>query len=308
MFHYKVATLVIMTVSLFCLQTEAQGPQFDRPLAIAASNNTSSNLASVVTSPVIGVLGDEPSVSSSASSGGSGVILPPTDQPKSKAGPGDGRKMRPFSTVAMVFKISTLGAGVELATPLSQRTNLRAVVNSIDFGQKFDYNGGNYNAEIHFHSAEMLVDLFPFHKGFHISPGIMVFNNKLAAQVKVPGGQTFEFEDDELNSSTTNPLWGGATAVYGKRIAPVLMMGFSNVLPRNGRHFSAPFEFGVAYPGVAQVTAHLYGSACTSQGCADVSTDAEAQSDVLKEQSDINSVVSKFQLYPIVSMGLAFRF
>jgi hypothetical protein len=216
--------------------------------------------------------------------------------------------MRPFSTVGIALRVSTLGAGLEIATPLSQSVNLRSIINDVDYGYKFTSNGGNYNAEAHFHSAQMSVDWFPFHGGFHISPGIMVFNNKLAVQIKVPAGQVFELEDYQMTSSLNDPLHGGATATYGKKIAPVLMAGFGNILPRNGRHFSVPFEFGVAYPGAAQIGISLQGTACQADGCANVATDAEAQKDVLLKQSQLNSELSKFQLYPIVSTGLAFRF
>jgi hypothetical protein len=308
----KIAVIVTMTVWMSSLGCEAQSLLSDFSLTAASSNGTPTRLALVESAPAIGGITAESSSSSSSSysSGdGSGVILTPADKPKSRVNLGDGGRMRPFSTVAVGLRISSFGPGLEMATPLSQHLNLRSIINVIDYGHKFTADGGDYNAEIHFHSAQMSVDWFPFlHGGFHISPGIMAFNNKLAAQLKVPPGQTFELEDYELTSSLDNPLHGGATATYGRKIAPVLMAGFGNILPRNGRHFTAPFEFGVAYPGAAQISASLQGIACQPEGCADVSTDPEAQSAVVQKQNELNSDLNKFQLYPIVSMGVAYRF
>ena len=216
--------------------------------------------------------------------------------------------MPPFSTAAIGLTLNTFGAGLEMAMPLAQQFNLRSIVNVVDYGYKFTSNGGDYNAEIHFHSAQMMVDWFPFYGGFHISPGIMAFNNKLAVQVRVPAGQTYDFEDYELTSSQNDPIHGGATATYPRRIAPVLMTGFTDILPRNGSHFTAPFEIGVAYPGTAQITANLQGTTCKADGCSNIADDLDAQRLLRQKQEDLNEEVKKFQIYPIVSMGLAFRF
>jgi hypothetical protein len=306
----KIALIVVMTVSMCCLRCEAQSLPSDFSVAAASSKGTPTRLALVESAPSIGGITAESSYSSSGSSSGdgSGVILTPADKPKAKVNRGDQPRMRPFSTVGVALRFSTLGAGLEIATPLSQSVNLRSIINDVDYGYKFTSNGGDYNAEAHFHSAQMSVDWFPFHGGFHLSPGIMVFNNKLAVQIKVPSGQSFSLEDYEMISSLNDPLHGGATATYGKKIAPVLMAGFSNILPRNGRHFSAPFEFGVVYPGAAQISINLQGTACKPEGCSNVAMDAEAQRDVLLKQSQLNSELNRFQLYPIVSTGLAFRF
>ncbi len=307
----KIAVIVIMTVSTCCLRCEAQSLPSDFSAAAASSKGTPTRLALVESAPAIGGITAEPSYSgsfSSSSGDGSGVILTPADKPKARVNLGDHPRMRPFSTVGIALRVSTLGAGLEIATPLSQSVNLRSIINDVDYGYKFTSHGGNYNAEAHFHSAQMSVDWFPFHGGFHISPGIMVFNNKIAVQIKVPSGQTFELEDYLLTSSQNDPIHGGATATYARKIAPVLMTGFKNILPRDGNHFSAPFEFGVAYPGAAQVSVNLQGTACQPEGCANVATNAEAQSDALLKQNQLNSELNRFKLYPIVSTGLAFRF
>jgi hypothetical protein len=306
----KIAVIVMMTVSMCCLRCEAQDLPRDLSVTAASSKGMPTRLALVESAPAIGGITAESSYSSSGSfSGdGSGVILTPADKPKSKVNLGDQPRMRPFSTVGIGLRVSTLGAGLEIATPLSQSVNLRSIINDVDYGYQFTSHGGNYNAEAHFHSAQMSVDWFPFHGGFHLSPGIMVFNNKLAVQIKVPPGQTFSFEDYEMTSSLNDPLHGGAAATYARKIAPVLMAGFGNILPRNGRHFSVPFEFGVAYPGAAQISINLQGTTCQPDGCSNVETDAEAQKDMLLKQNQLNNELSKFQLYPIVSTGLAFRF
>jgi len=304
----KIALVVIMTVSMCCFRCEAQSLPSGFPVAGASSKGAPTRLALVESAPTIGGITAESSYSSSSSGDGSGVILAPADKPKAKANLGDRGRMRPFSTVAVGLRFSTLGPGLEVATPLSQHLNLRSIINVADYGYKFTSNGGNYNAEIHFHSAQMSVDWFPFHGRFHISPGIMAFNNKIAAQLKVASNQTFDIEDYEISTGAGGWLQGSATGTYSRRIAPVLMAGFGNILPRNGGHFSAPFEIGVAYPGPAQLSAYLYGASCTTDGCQDLSTDPQIQSLLQQKENTLNNELKAIQVYPIVSMGLAYRF
>jgi hypothetical protein len=86
------------------------------------------------------------------------------------------------------------------------------------------------------------------------------------------------------------------------------MMGFGNILPRDGRHFSAPFEFGFMYPGPAQMSSYLVGQSCTSDGCDDLSSDSEVQGLLQKKVASLNNELKSIPVYPIVSIGLAYRF
>ena len=80
------------------------------------------------------------------------------------------RTMKLFSDFALGFKANTLGAGVELATPLSRSFNLRAGVNLFTFAHPFNIDGIDYNADLHFRSGQVSLDWFPEHGGFHVSP------------------------------------------------------------------------------------------------------------------------------------------
>lgn len=100
--------------------------------------------------------------------------------------------VRLFSTIAISSKVNSLGPGVDLATPLSRSFNLRAGVNSINFGYNFGIDGVNYYSGVHLHSGQLSLDWFPWHKSFHISPGLVYLTNNLAGFTGVPAGKYFE--------------------------------------------------------------------------------------------------------------------
>jgi hypothetical protein len=215
---------------------------------------------------------------------------------------------KPFSKVALGLKASTLGTGLELATPLSRSLNLRVGANIFAFGYTFSIDGVVYNSDLHFRSAQASLDWFPTHSSFHISPGILYGRNSLSALATVPPGQSFSLGDQPLINSIDDAIGGTASAVFPRNFAPTLMVGFGNMIPRTGNHFSFPLELGVAFTGRPQIDLKLSGTACTTDGCFYSVTDPTTQIALQKEIVKLNNDVRWFPVYPIVSAGVAYRF
>ena len=215
---------------------------------------------------------------------------------------------KPFSKVALGYKASTLGTGLELATPLSRSMNLRIGANIFAFGYAFSIDGVDYNSDLHFRSAQASLDWFPTHSSFHISPGILYGRNSLSALAAVPPGQSFSLGNQPLINSIDDPMGGTASAVFPRNFAPTLMAGFGNMIPRTGNHFSFPLELGVAFTGRPLIDLKLSGTACTPDGCFYSVTDPTTQIGLQKEIVKLNNDVRWFPIYPIVSAGVAYRF
>jgi hypothetical protein len=295
---------VIFTLALFSSWTVAQGRN---RFALAAANPSLSGLES---SNTLTAMPDVPSFSYISSSDSSAIVMSRTKaerKAKSKA-LGDKLKVHPFSRLAIGLKAGTLGAGVEMATPLARSLNLRATGTFVDFNYVFNIDGIDYSTRVNFRSAQLAIDWFPFHGSFHISPGFLYFNNNLSGDAHVPAGKTFTLSDTTYINTVDDPVLGTATIQYNTHIAPTLTVGFSNIIPRNGKHFSVPFEIGAAYTGAAIMDIKIAGTACTVQGCFNAATDVDTQANLKREIKDINDQVKKVPIFPIISIGLAYRF
>jgi len=206
-------------------------------------------------------------------------------------------------------KISPLGAGIEVATSLTQRSNLRGGFNVFQYNRTFTNDGVNYRGQIDFRSAEVHYDWFLF-SGFHISPGLLIYNgNELKATASVPGGQIFTLSNTTYESDPANPL-GGTGKLDFVKVSPTILAGFGNLIPRNGRRYSFLFEFGGAYQGSARVKLNFTGNVCDTSGlnCRDVTTDPTVQSNIQAQQTKIKNDISPYRFFPIVSFGFGFRF
>jgi hypothetical protein len=216
--------------------------------------------------------------------------------------------VRPFSKIGVAIKITTLGPGFDIATPLSRSLNLRGSADFFSFGHDFTTDGITYNASLDFRGGAVNVDWFPFHNGFHVSPGVYFLKSTLGGTLFVPAGQTFTLNDVDYTSSAADPIHGNGSLVFPHTAGPSLTVGWGNIIPRSGKHWSVPFEIGVAYFGQPAVALNLAGIACQGVNCSSVATDPDTQANVKAEQNTLNDDLKALQVYPIVSLGVSYKF
>ena len=144
---------------------------------------------------------------------------------------------------------SPLGIGIDLTTNLNRHMNVRASGSFFDLPVHFTTNGFHADAELKLASARASLDIYPFHTGFRISPGVMAYNqNRITGTESIAGGAGFTLNGDTFSSANANTATG-AVPVYGTallnmhatRPAFTITAGWGNPLARKG-HWSFPFE------------------------------------------------------------------
>jgi hypothetical protein len=210
--------------------------------------------------------------------------------------------------MAVVGKISTLGAGADLHVALTAKSTMRAGVNVLSYGRRYDRDGVIYHGDLHLLSVNALYDYFPMGGKFHVSGGALLYNdNKIDGRANVPAGQLFDLGDDSYRSSTTDPIHGTGTLRLNK-FAPMALVGFGN--PAHGeKALAISFDVGVAFQGTPSVKLNFAGTACDTNGlnCTSV-TNAAFQQSVQDEQAKLNRNISTFKFYPVVQLSLGYRF
>jgi len=207
-------------------------------------------------------------------------------------------------------RISSLGFGGEAAVELTGSTNLRGGFNLFGYSRGFSRDGISYAASLRWRSAEAHFDWFPFGGGIHLSPGLLVYNgNTVNANASVPGGQTLTLNGVQYLSDPANPVSGTGKLDFNKA-GPSVMVGWGNLVRRKGRGFVINFEVGVAYQGAPQATLNLAGGVCSSSGlnCRSIASDPTVQANVAGQQAKINHDISPFKVYPLIALGLGYRF
>jgi hypothetical protein len=241
----------------------------------------------------------------------SNLTDPPDATPTPVVTPSSSRSNGGSGTFGIGVKASLLGGGVEAAMRVTHRTNVRAGFNMFSYSRGFNKDGVAYDGQIGFKTIEAHYDIFPFSGSFHVSPGVLVYaGTPITATAVVAGGQSFTLGGTQYYSDTTTPVTGSGTIKFN-RAAPMATFGWGNLISRKEtQHFSVPVELGVAFQGSPQAALSLAGNVCDAPGgnCRSVASDPTVQANVLSEQNKVNNSMSFFKVYPIISVGLGYKF
>ena len=215
-----------------------------------------------------------------------------------------------LSRFGLAFKTSTLGLGGDLGVRLVRPINLRVGFSTFHFTADLNHDRIPYEAGLRLRSLETIVDWFPFAGSYHVSPGLIFNNhNHITATATLPPGQVETSGNIKYISDPNNPIVGNAQSAF-RKVAPVLLVGFGNLLPRY-HHFAYSVDFGFVYQGHPNSNFTLHGSACDPSGivCVNIADDIDTRKQVAAAQRDLNKSVSTFmRFYPVVSVEFGYRF
>jgi hypothetical protein len=220
-----------------------------------------------------------------------------------------GQGKREAGQVGVGIRLSTLGAGAEVAVSVNRKLNVRGGFNIFQYSRGFNHDGIAYKGQLNLRSGEAHLDWYPLGHGFHLSPGLLVYNgNGATATANVPGGSTFSLGGTTYLSDPANPIAGTGKLDFVK-VAPTALVGFGNLVPQH-RHFTYNFELGAVFQGSPRTKLNLTGNACdpTGANCVSASTDPTVLANVLAEQTKLDNKLSPFKYYPVISIGFGYRF
>ena len=221
---------------------------------------------------------------------------------------------RPLSRVSLGAGVSPLGIGFLAAVNLNRYLDLRGTGSFLNYSiNNINTNGFNVNAQLNLATAGAAIDVYPFHNWLRISPGVLFYNqNKATAVFVAAAGTSFTLNNTTYYSASgTNAVTGLGTFGFGNgSVAPTLTAGVGNLFPASGRHWTFPFDIGVAFIQNPTVAINLTGEVCDAQGqnCVNVATDPTVQSNLAAQVASYQNDVQPLHTYPIVSFGVAYNF
>ena len=231
-------------------------------------------------------LGQTPDTQAAASPGPPPVSSPPANQ-------------TPLPRFGVALSAGTLGAGIEFATGVARHTNFRAGFNYFTWSLSGvdNHNGLSYNGTLRLASGEALLDQ-NLAGPFHISGGALLYNGfQGTGSVYVPGGQTLTLNNVSYVSSASDPVTGTGKITVLK-VAPEILFGFGNLLPRSKRHFTMNLDIGAVFQGSPNVALNLAGSTCLAGICAPIGSNPSVQANIAAEQREDQQYV---EAVPVLS-------
>ena len=186
------------------------------------------------------------------------------------------------------FKVSTLGVGLDVSTPINDTLSVRFNVNGAAYSKKETSNGNSYSGTLTLFTAGVLLDTYPFENNFRLSTGIYYNGNNFTGtaidKVKI-NGNTYNISDiGKVDADITF-----------NKTAPYIGIGWGNNTKDKGWGFT--FDLGALYHGKGEVdlTSERGDNPRINQGLA-------------KEEAKINDELADNKLFPVVSLGVNYTF
>lgn len=206
---------------------------------------------------------------------------------------------------------STLGWGLSAGYDVSESWSVRALINRLDYGFERTKSNNRFKGDLELQSFGLMVDLRPFGGGFRMTGGMFVNGNELAVRAKGArldiGGRKYAGDLDLKADFRT--------------FAPYFGVGYGSGQGRTG--FSFVFDAGVLFQGAPNLSASgsvaseglgscrftvdRGGRAALSgtEGCASLDT---LQADIEKEHDNLSDDLDDFEMWPVVLLGVSYRF
>jgi hypothetical protein len=189
---------------------------------------------------------------------------------------------------------STLGPGVDASVRLNDWLVLRGEGNYLPFSYDGTYSSVPYSIDVDLASAGGALDVHPFGTGFHISGG--VFWNGNQADLSSTPTSNITIGDQTFTPAQVGTLSG---ELRYNRVAPYLGLGYDSAHYVEGP-FSFTFRAGVFYMGDPKVTLRTSGGTLSSS--------AALQSEIAKEQRNLEDDFDLTRFFPVVTLGFRYRF
>jgi len=198
--------------------------------------------------------------------------------------------------LATSLDLGTTGLGLHLSTPLSARLNARVGLNVANYSYDGNTSDMEYDFKLKLKTVDALLDYHPFDGVFRITGGVVYNGNKIDARAK-PNGGTYTVNGRAYDAAAVGDLSG---KINFRKAAPYLGIGWGNAVKTEG--WSVGADLGVTFQGSPKT--QLASNNCTAPAliC------QQLASDVAAENKDLAEEVKDFKLYPVIRVGISYRF
>lgn len=201
------------------------------------------------------------------------------------------------------LNVGTNGAGIDLSVPMTESLNIRASLNGATYSQSETESDIAYDVTGDLLTVGAILDYYPVQSSqFHISAGAFYNGNQIEANAK--STEEYEIGDETYTSEQIGSL---DAALDFDGIAPYLGLGWGYNSNTSGWGFS--LDVGAMYHGAPQVAMDVTrGSAIPPDGGANDTLFEEIQAEVEKERQTVEDDISDFKWYPVVRIGVTYKF
>ena len=203
--------------------------------------------------------------------------------------------------IGIYAKGGTLGVGGGVGYGISDVLTARVGYTALDINRDINTTDVDYKGKFKLGGAEALLDWHPFAGTFRVTGGLVFNRNKIDVDAKL-NQTSVTINGNPYLASDVGSLNG---TVKFKSTVPYLGIGWGNFVGKDGNfHFIA--DIGVEFQGSPDVK--LRGGCTAAFETSNPTECAQLASDIQAEEKDLNNKASDYKWWPVLNVGVAYRF
>lgn len=200
--------------------------------------------------------------------------------------------------VGVTASAGTTGASLHVTLPVMDSVNARLGVNGLKYNTDIDTDDANFDANLKLNTYDALLDWYPSATNFRLTAGLVYNKNRITVKAVPTAGTTYTFNDTAYDASQAGVVDGRMSF---KKVAPYVGIGWGNALAKNS-NWGFSTDVGVMYQGAPRT--FLSNSGCSAGA---IVCDQLA-GDLAQESASLNDKVDKAKFYPVIRVGLSYKF
>ena len=195
--------------------------------------------------------------------------------------------------VSIGARLSTLGFGAEAGVKVLDRAGVRVGLNALSLSVDAEEEGNDYEFDIGLLTQSLLADFYFSRIGFRATAGVFANRNEVDMTAESQDG--FELGDTVYPPDQVGTVAGG---IDFDDINPYVGLGIDTSFGRDrGLGFVA--ELGALFQGSPKLTLSADGP---------IASDPGFQAELESERESIEDDMSAYSVYPVVALGISYRF
>lgn len=208
-----------------------------------------------------------------------------------------------FADVAVAGTAGTLGAGVELTAGISPQINSRFGLHGFSYSERREASDIEYDGEANLRTVTALLDYHPGGRGFRLTGGLVYNATEIEGESLPPASGVYDIGGVPVPVEILGTLDG---VIEFDPVVPYAGLGWGNAVGP-GNRVSFALDLGVMFQGRGEVT--LTPDIPADSPLNSVPGAREALQILLdREERDIEADIADYDLYPVVSIGISYRF
>ena len=202
-----------------------------------------------------------------------------------------------LADVSAGFRVSTLGPGLDFTTSVVPDTfNFRINGNYFEYTHDGSLSGKSFHQDLKLETAGFLGDWYPWQNSFFLTAGGYENTSKIDVRARSSNGN-YNFNGNVFSTTQAGTVAGKAK--LGREFAPYVGFGWGNPVAASS-NWTFYGELGALFTGSPKLSLNSTGGT--------LSNDPNFRNAVEQERQHDQNDVSWADVYPVLSIGLAYKF